>query len=225
MPAGWELGSACSLGGLGGESGTGQAAAKPSGHLLLCWQSHSPLSPRPTPDLGLKLDLGWIRPAFSQWAPTEECFNQVGVCDRFYFSHRSSKNNQDTVGVGCFERWRRSISVKETSEYGVELLAAPPRNARLQKTRLLPPISWPQWLAVTPSRKLHITPSVFQCLKEVGEEKQQQQRSYLLFRLKYCSYQEFKLGEGGIHQWLLGGKWGFLSFKRPRKVGWLHVAW
>lgn len=31
---------------------------------------------------------------------------------------------QDTVGVGYFGRWRRCISVKETSEYGVGLLAA-----------------------------------------------------------------------------------------------------
>lgn len=50
--------------------------------------------------------------------------SRSGGYNRFYFFHRSSKNKQGTAGVGYFERWRRSISVKETSECSLGLLAA-----------------------------------------------------------------------------------------------------
>lgn len=48
--------------------------------------------------------------------------SRSGGYDRFYSFHRSSKNKQGTAGVGYSERWRRSISVRETSEYSLGLL-------------------------------------------------------------------------------------------------------
>lgn len=98
---------------------------RPQASLWLCWQSHRAYVTKSYSRLVLVTDLGSIWPFV---LPEGSCrgvfWVQVVIFDRCCSSHRSSKNKQGTVGVGYFERWRRYISVKETSEYSVGLVAA-----------------------------------------------------------------------------------------------------
>lgn len=87
--------------------------------------------------------------------------------DRCYSSHRSLKNKLGIVGVGYFERWRRSISVKEISEYSVGFLT-PSLGGQAAAEKEVITISCPQLFLLPP--QLHVTLSTFQCLKKREEK-------------------------------------------------------
>lgn len=92
----------------------------------------------------------------------------MDVYDRFYFFYRSSKNKRGTVEVGYFERWKHSISVKETSEYSVGLLAASFGGFLAMEKEVISYHLLTPGLSLLPPQ-LCVTPSIYQCLKK--EEK------------------------------------------------------
>lgn len=132
----------------------------------------------------------------------------------FYSSHRSSKNKQGTVEVGYFERWRRSISVKETSEYSVGLLAASLGGCLAAEKEAISYHLLTPDLALTPSSTTVHNPFCLSVFKKREEKQQQQQRSCLLFRMKYYKYQKFRQIRrvSNLNQ-CLGGKWCFISLE------------
>ena len=99
-----------------------QPGWKASGCLMCCWQSHSACVTKAYSTLALEAGCGLNWALHPPRGLLPRGVSRSGGYDRFYSFHRSSKNKQGTAGVGCSERWRRSISVRETSEYSLGLL-------------------------------------------------------------------------------------------------------